>query len=401
MDDSRSSFTRKMVSRSGPEQGFPVRLLLPGYEGNTNVKWLRRIKLGTDPFTTRWETSKYTDPLPGGKIRQFSFEIDAKSIITSPAFPEKLDGPGWWPISGLAWSGRGRISRVDISVDGGKTWIEAELMSTLVPKAQVRFQYMWHWDGNESLIMSRALDDQGYVQPTMAQLKAVRGPGTDYHFNSIRAWRVARDGNRRYVRGGDMKRLLMLALLALAACKLDARDDYLGDKDPKQFGLGHTPTAAEIAAVDIDVSPNGAGLPAGSGTPEQGAIVFATNCATCHGVNGEGKPPLYPQLVGGPKGNVDFASDYKIPRTIGNYWPYATTLYDYIRLARCALVAPGSLSADQTYAVTAYLLNKEGHSIPANASMDAHSLSSRGDAGEKSLRDGRSSRIDGRQGSVR
>jgi sulfane dehydrogenase subunit SoxC len=184
-----------------PEQGFPVRLLLPGYEGNTNVKWLRRIKLGTDPFMTRWETSKYTDPLPGGKIRQFSFEIDAKSIITSPAFPVKLDGPGWWPISGLAWSGRGRISRVDISVDGGKTWIEAELMSPLVPKAHVRFQYMWHWDGNESLIMSRALDDQGYVQPTMAQLRAVRGPGTDYHFNSIRAWRVARDGSVTFESG--------------------------------------------------------------------------------------------------------------------------------------------------------------------------------------------------------
>jgi sulfane dehydrogenase subunit SoxC len=177
-----------------PEQGFPIRLLLPGYEGNSNVKWLRRIKLGTEPFMTRWETSKYTDPLPGGKIRQFSFELDAKSIITSPAYPEKLAGAGWWPISGLAWSGRGRISRVDISVDGGKTWIEAELMSPLVTKAQVRFQYMWHWDANESLIMSRALDDQGYVQPTMAQLKAVRGPGTDYHFNPIRAWRVARDG---------------------------------------------------------------------------------------------------------------------------------------------------------------------------------------------------------------
>jgi cytochrome c len=169
-----------------------------------------------------------------------------------------------------------------------------------------------------------------------------------------------------------MKRVLILALLCLAACKLDTRDDYLGDKDPKQFGLGHTPTAAEIAAVDIDVSPNGAGLPAGSGTPEQGAVVYAMNCATCHGVNGEGKPPLYPQLVGGPKGNVDFASDYRIPRTIGNYWPYATTLYDYIRRAM-PLVAPGSLSADQTYAVTAYLLNKEGL-IPANASMDAHSL---------------------------
>jgi S-disulfanyl-L-cysteine oxidoreductase SoxD len=169
-----------------------------------------------------------------------------------------------------------------------------------------------------------------------------------------------------------MKRALILSVVLLGACKLDTRDDYLGDKDPKQFGLGRTPSAAEIAAVDIDVSPNGAGLPAGSGTPEQGAPVFATNCATCHGVNGEGKPPMYPQLIGGPKGDFNFASDPKIPRTIGNYWPYATTLYDYIRRAM-PLAAPGSLTADQTYAVTAYLLNKEGL-IPANASMDAHSL---------------------------
>jgi len=177
-----------------PEQGFPMRLVLPGYEGNMNVKWLRRIKLGTEPFQTRWETSKYSDPLPGGKVRQFSFEMDAKSIITSPAYPEKLTGPGWWPVTGLAWSGRGRITRVDISVDGGATWAEAELMTPLTSRAQVRFQYMWNWKGNESMLMSRAVDDQGYVQPTMAQLKAARGPGTDYHFNSIRAWRIATDG---------------------------------------------------------------------------------------------------------------------------------------------------------------------------------------------------------------
>ena len=177
-----------------PEQGFPIRLLLPGYEGNMNVKWLRRIKLGTEPVMTRWVPSKYTDPLPDGKARIFSFEMDAKSVITSPAYPEKLSGPGWWPIRGLAWSGRGRITRVDISSDGGKTWAAAELLTPLTSKAAVRFERMWRWDGNESLLMSRAVDDQGYVQPTMAQLEAARGPGTDYHFNAIRAWRVARDG---------------------------------------------------------------------------------------------------------------------------------------------------------------------------------------------------------------
>ena len=177
-----------------PEQGFPIRLLLPGYEGNTNVKWLSRIKLGTAPFMTRWETSKYTDPLPGGKARIFSLEMDAKSIITAPSYPARLQKPGWMPISGLAWSGRGRITRVDVSADGGTTWKNAELLGSVLPKAHTRFQVMWHWDGGEHLLMSRAVDDTGYTQPTMAQLRAVRGPGTDYHFNAIRAWRVRRDG---------------------------------------------------------------------------------------------------------------------------------------------------------------------------------------------------------------
>jgi sulfane dehydrogenase subunit SoxC len=178
-----------------PEQGYPIRLLLPGYEGNMNVKWLRRIKLAKEPFMTRWETSKYSDPLPGDKIRFFSYEMDAKSIITSPAYPEKLDGPGYRAITGLAWTGRGRIARVDLSTNGGKTWNAAELLTPQTSKGMVRFQYMWNWDGNETLLMSRAVDDTGYVQPSYAQLRAARGPGTDYHFNSVRAWRVARDGS--------------------------------------------------------------------------------------------------------------------------------------------------------------------------------------------------------------
>ncbi|HXT15237.1 MAG TPA: cytochrome c [Gemmatimonadaceae bacterium] len=166
--------------------------------------------------------------------------------------------------------------------------------------------------------------------------------------------------------------LLALAPLSATACKFDTRDDYLGDKDPRHFSLGHTPSAETIAAENIDVSPNGDGLPAGSGTAAQGAGVFAANCASCHGANGEGKGAAYPQLVGGPKGTFNFASDYKIPRTIGNYWPYATTLYGYIRRAM-PLTAPGSLSADQTYAVVAFLLNREGL-IPDSATMNAGTL---------------------------
>lgn len=169
-----------------------------------------------------------------------------------------------------------------------------------------------------------------------------------------------------------MRRALIFLVVFATACTLDTRDDYLGDKQPKRFGIGHAPDAATIAREDIDVSPNGAGLPAGSGTSAAGASVYASACASCHGANGEGKPPLYPQLVGGPKGSFDFASDYRIPRTIGNYWPYATTLFDYIRRAM-PLTAPGSLTADQTYAVTAYLLNREGL-IPDTAVIDAKSL---------------------------
>ena len=170
-----------------------------------------------------------------------------------------------------------------------------------------------------------------------------------------------------------MKRLpILTAALILAACKIDARNDYLGDKEPQRFDLGRAASTAQVAAVDIDVAPSGAGLPAGSGTAAQGAPLYATNCASCHGANGEGKPPAYPQLIGGPKGTFDFASDFKIPRTVGNYWPYATTLFDYIRRAM-PLAAPGSLTPDQTYAVTAYLLSREGI-IPNGTSLDAKSL---------------------------
>ena len=166
---------------------------------------------------------------------------------------------------------------------------------------------------------------------------------------------------------------LALAGIGLAGCRLDARSDAVGEQTPPRYGLGRVATPAEVAALDIDVSPNGAGLPAGSGTPEQGATVFAATCASCHGQNGEGKPPAYPRLVGGPKGaNIDFAADPRIPRTIGNYWPYATTIFGYIRRAM-PFTAPGSLTPDQIYSVTAFLLYREGL-IPAGTRLDSASL---------------------------
>ena len=177
-----------------PEQGYPLRLLLPGFEGNANVKWLRRLELGTRPWMTRWETSKYTDPLLDGKARIFSFEIDAKSVITSPTYPAAIT-KGWWPVSGLAWSGRGKITRVEVSTDSGKTWHDATIHGPALSKAHMRFTHMWEWDGRETTLLSRATDETGYTQPTRSDLIKIRGAGTDYHFNPIYGWTVKSDGH--------------------------------------------------------------------------------------------------------------------------------------------------------------------------------------------------------------
>jgi sulfane dehydrogenase subunit SoxC len=177
-----------------PGQGYPLRLVLPGWEGNINVKWLRRLELGRAPWMTRWETAKYTDPIKGNVARIFSFENDAKSVITSPAFPLTLAARGWHRVSGLAWSGRGRITRVEVSADGGSSWSDAQLFGAEHTKACSRFEWMWEWSGQPAQLLSRATDQTGYVQPTLAALIDARGAGTDYHFNPIVGWNVAADG---------------------------------------------------------------------------------------------------------------------------------------------------------------------------------------------------------------
>ncbi|MEO7965803.1 MAG: sulfite dehydrogenase [Gemmatimonadaceae bacterium] len=181
-----------------PAQGFPLRLLLPGWEGNINVKWLRRLELGTRPWMTRWETSVYTDPLKDGSARQFSYVMDVKSIITSPSHPDVIAARGWRPISGLAWSGRGRVTRVEVSADGGVTWHDADLQGPSLPKAHVRFQFMWNWNGTDQLLLSKATDETGSVQVTRTQLVDARGAGTDYHFSQIVGWQVQGDGTVLY-----------------------------------------------------------------------------------------------------------------------------------------------------------------------------------------------------------
>jgi sulfane dehydrogenase subunit SoxC len=177
-----------------PGQGYPFRLLLPGWEGNTNVKWLRRLELGDAPFMTREETAKYSEPVKGRGIRQFSFQMDPRSIITSPSVPDTIN-KGWLEISGLAWSGAGRIRDVEVSTDAGKTWTSADLKGPVLPKAHTRFGLMWQWNGEETVIMSRAIDEQGSLQPTAEQIIAHRGIGSKpYHLNPVLGWHVQKSG---------------------------------------------------------------------------------------------------------------------------------------------------------------------------------------------------------------
>lgn len=177
-----------------PEQGYPLRLIVPGWEGNTAIKWVRRLKLGPKPFMTREETSHYTDLLPEGKARQFSFVMEAKSVITSPSGGQVVQ-PGFVEIRGVAWSGRGLVRRVEISVDGGTSWADAQLQSPVLPYCHTRFRFAWQWNGEAAVLQSRCTDETGYRQPTRAALVAVRGVNSTYHYNAIQSWRVAPDGN--------------------------------------------------------------------------------------------------------------------------------------------------------------------------------------------------------------
>jgi sulfane dehydrogenase subunit SoxC len=176
-----------------PEQGYPARLLLPGWEGNMNVKWIRRIEVSDGPFMTREETSKYTFALKDGKYSQFNFGMDARSIITFPSYPLQIE-KGWVEIRGLAWSGRGRIARVEVSTDAGRSWHLADLIGPVLDKAHTRFTYLWNWDGGDTEILSRAVDDTGYIQPTLAEIAATRGADLGYHLNPITAWHIGTDG---------------------------------------------------------------------------------------------------------------------------------------------------------------------------------------------------------------
>lgn len=185
--------------RIRPEQGYPMRLLLPGYEGNMSVKWLRRIKLTEGPTYTKDETSKYTDLIPGGKARQFTYPMGVKSVITRPAGGLAMQGPGFYEVSGLAWSGHGRVARVEISADSGVSWADAELSEPNLPYALVRFRLPWQWEGSPAVLMSRATDDKGNVQPSRADWAPQYAAGQLYHCNAIQSWRIDPNGEIKNV----------------------------------------------------------------------------------------------------------------------------------------------------------------------------------------------------------
>jgi sulfane dehydrogenase subunit SoxC len=191
-----------------PGNGYPMRLLLPGWEGNMNVKWLRRVKLVEAPDMSYYEARTYAPVLPGGKAYQFYFLQEVKSFITHPTFGLTMNGPGYYEIAGIAYSGNGRISKVMVTADGGKTWAQAALQEPVHSKAFTRFRVPWRWDGGPAVLQSRASDEAGNVQPTRAQLVAHRGEVktvppvtafTSQHYNGPTSWAVADGGEVRHV----------------------------------------------------------------------------------------------------------------------------------------------------------------------------------------------------------
>jgi len=181
--------------RLRPSQGYPMRLLLPGWEGNTNVKWLHRLEVTDKPAYSKDESGLYSDILKNGKIQRFSFPMEVKSVITHPSGNQVLpERKGFYEISGLAWSGRGKIARVEVSADGGKTWAQADLDSPVLAKSLTRFRIPWQWDGTPTTLLSRATDEQGRVQPTRQQWGDKYASYSFNHYNAIQAWHISRDG---------------------------------------------------------------------------------------------------------------------------------------------------------------------------------------------------------------
>ena len=336
-----------------PENGYPLRLVVPGVQGVSWVKWLRRIKVGDQPWATKDEAVHYIDLMPDGQHRQYTSIQECKSVITSPSGGQTLLDKGLYNVTGLAWSGRGKIKRVDVSFDGGVNWVEAQLQTPVLSKCLTRFNVGWKWDGGpRPAAIARHRRDRLCPARLPATARGARHPldlSQQRHPESGRSRRAARSAMSRFsksFRTGGRARLRRRPLRAM--------DDLAA--------VGRPATPAEIKAWDIDVRPDFAGLPKGSGSVEQGEAVFEEKCASCHGSFGESNKVFSP-LVGGVEksdlatGHVAALMRKDFPaRTTFMKVATVSTLFDYIRRAM-PWNAPKSLSDDQVYAVLAYLLN--------------------------------------------
>jgi sulfane dehydrogenase subunit SoxC len=182
-----------------PENGYPLRLVVPGVQGVSWVKYLRRIELGDMPYATKDETIHYIDLMPDGQHRQYTSIQEVKSVITSPSGGQVLLDKGFHNVTGLAWSGRGKVRKVDVSVDGGRSWRAARMEGPVLSKCLTRFNFDWSWDGKPALLLSRAVDETGHIQPTYTELRKVRGTRSIYHNNAIQTWLVSENGEVKNV----------------------------------------------------------------------------------------------------------------------------------------------------------------------------------------------------------
>ena len=185
-----------------PENGYPLRLVVPGVQGVSWVKYLRRIEVGDMPYAAKDETLHYVDLMPDGQHRQYSSIQEVKSVITSPSGGQVLLDQGFFNVTGIAWSGRGKIRRVDVSVDGGKNWRAARLETPVLDKCLTRFNIDWTWDGRDAILMSRATDSTGQVQASISAMRKVRGTRSIYHNNAIQSWLVSPNGEVNNVQVG-------------------------------------------------------------------------------------------------------------------------------------------------------------------------------------------------------
>ena len=277
-----------------PQQGFPLRLMVPGFEGIYQIKYLRRIKV-VDRYYMTYDDYGHINPDP--KVAALTHQIGPKSVITFPSGGQQLPGRGFYEISGLAWSGAGAIRKVEISTDGGQSWKDAELRSPAYPMAHTRFGFHWNWDGKECVLMSRCTDELGTAQPTRAEVAKYWNEPVDRKPASEAPTIAFNRGGSRAMGACTMgsHRLLLVGMVVLGLSQI-------GSAQSPTYGVGRTPTAEEIRAWDIAISPTGKELPPGHGTAKEGAQVYVQKgCAGCHGPTGSGgRAPTLIRRQGAP-----------------------------------------------------------------------------------------------------